>query len=483
MIKRFVGFLVVPLLASACGLPPEGGVSADTGVSSGEDGGDREVICQEFIDTTLALGEPGISHADYQLTLSEAARPLVDWAMGGQLLDDEQAFLTSLERIYAGDAVLDDMWAIEDLGGTLAAGGGSICEELGRNVGFMPPPPGTAWDTPPEVEIVSTYQSDTADYVCDVFIQTIDIWVDDANVGAEYGPHMADQVDLMIGGLRDLGIETGLDQLAVVSDKWRTLQWVQGQEESGRPLTEAAAALAGTAPRCGELFQALRFDPEPAPPTDYADRWRDVEAVAEFDPGLACGSALVPSGELIPSLLPLDVDAWQTVDAMRALGPEGESFVDGYAYGIFSRTDDELVLLGVASDGSLSDAHFRRADGIWDPDGWGSCEWRPSGFRAVEWQIHPDHVSDLASLTIELLVVDKCGVVFERNHEVVVVAEYTDDAVTIEVWQALNPPPSASGEGLYTTGCVIGATLGLIVHLPGPLGGRVLVGAADSLNE
>ncbi len=485
MSTRLAAIAVFAVLTSACAIPPDGAIEFDESTATADreaevPPADREVVCQAFIDATLPLGEPGISHADYQRTLAVATQPLMVMAVGDERLSDDQALLASLERIYAGDAVLDDLWTIEELGGILAGDGGSICEELGINVGYMPPPPDTGWDTPPEVDVVSAFAPGTADHACDVFIQTIDLWVDDANIGAEYGPDMADQVDQLIAALEELGVDVGLDQLAVVSEKWRTLHWVRGQEESGRPLMEAATELVPVAPRCGDLFQALTFDREPsAPPPDYSVRVLEVVAVSEFDPGQNCGNAQVPGGEPIPPTQPLDDDSRQALAALFAVGPEGESFVSGYQYRVFSRTANELVLLGTAPDGALSDAYFQRIDGRWEPQTFGGCRWRPTGFNVAEWQPHPGHQLARESSVIELLAVDDCGVVFERNHEVVVVAEYSDGAIEIEVWEASNPP--ADSIGYSDLSCVIGATIRLSVRLPEPLGDRELVGASNSL--
>ncbi len=477
--RRPVAILLLgAMLASACGVPSEG-------AEFGEDDrpalvAGREAVCQAFIDATVPLGEPGIGYVDYQQTLTAAARPLIDWATGSEQAGEDQAVLATLERIYAGDATRDELWVIEELGGVLAAGGGSICEELGRNVAYMPPPTGS-WDAPPDVDVVSAYTPGTADHACDVFIQTVDIWVDDASVGAEYGPDMADQVDELIAALETLGIDAGVEALAVVSEKWRTLPWVRGNEEGGQPLMDAAGELASVATRCGELFQALRFDPEPAaPPPDYSGRVREVAAVLEFDPGQNCGTARVPGGVPIPPTPPLDDDARQAVEALLALGPEGGSFVNGYEYRVFSRTSDELVLLGTSPGGGLSDAYFRWVDGRWKPQTFGSCHWRATGFDVADWQLYPDfELLDRRSSVIELLAVDYCGVVFEDGHEVVAEVDYSEGTVEIVVWEAINPP--AGTVGYSDLSCRLGATFRLSVTLPGPLGDRELVGAAESL--
>lgn len=120
------------------------------------------------------------------------------------------------------------------------------------------------------------------------------------------------------------------------------------------------------------------------------------------------------------------------------------------------------------------------ADGRWAVRSWGSCEWEPDGFELAKWQAHPDYEIDGESTVIDLLAADTCGVVFERNHEVVVVVVgYSDESVTIEVWEALYPPP---GSGDHTMGCLMGATVHLTVDLPAPLGSRSLLGAYPTLD-
>lgn len=201
----------------------------------------------------------------------------------------------------------------------------------------------------------------------------------------------------------------------------------------------------------------------------------EVEAVAAFAPGFACGSALVGSGSPIPTPQPLDDDAREALEALRAKGSEGERFVADYEYGIHSRTDDELILLGTGFGGTLSDARFRYTNGQWDPVGWGTCWWRPDGFDPVKWQVDPDHELDPESRTILILAVDTCGNVLDRGYEAVVVADFTNESVTIEVWEALHP--SESEPGFVELSCPLGRTVPLMVRLVEPIGQRAIFGA------
>ncbi len=202
----------------------------------------------------------------------------------------------------------------------------------------------------------------------------------------------------------------------------------------------------------------------------------EVDAVSAFVPGFACGAALVPSGSPIPEPQPLDDDAREALEALRAKVSEGERFVADYEYGIHSRTGDELILLGTSLDGSLSDARLRHTHGQWETVGWGTCWWRPDGFDLVKWQVDPDYDLDPESQTIEILAVDNCGTVLDKGYQVVVAANLSSESITIEIWQALHPPPG-SESGFSELACRLGGIVPLTVHLAEPIGTRTISGA------
>lgn len=204
----------------------------------------------------------------------------------------------------------------------------------------------------------------------------------------------------------------------------------------------------------------------------------EVEAVASFSPGLACGSALAPPGSPIPTVRPLDTDAQQALEALRTEGLEGEQFVADYEYGIYSRSDDELVLLGTSLTGSLSDARFHRIDDQWDVIGWGTCSWRSDGYDQVKWQLDPEYQIDPESRTIQIVAVDNCGTVLDQGYEVVVLADFATDSVTIQVWESLYPPEP----GFSDLACPLERTVPLTVHLSEPIGARTILGAHPSLD-
>jgi hypothetical protein len=204
----------------------------------------------------------------------------------------------------------------------------------------------------------------------------------------------------------------------------------------------------------------------------------EVEAVASFSPGLACGSALAPPGSPIPPVEPLDDDAQQALEALRTEGLEGEQFVADFEYGIYRRSDDELVLLGTSLNGSLSDALFHRIDGHWDVVGWGTCFWRADGYDQVKWQLDPDYQLDPESQTIQIVAVDNCGTVLDQGYEVVVVADFAPDSLTIEVWESLYPPEP----GFSDMACPLERTVPLTVRLAEPIGNRAILGAYPSLD-
>jgi len=205
-----------------------------------------------------------------------------------------------------------------------------------------------------------------------------------------------------------------------------------------------------------------------------------VDAIAAFAPGFACGSALIPPGSPIPTPQPLDDEAREALEVLRAKGPEGEQFVTGYEYGIHSRTDDELILLSTGSGGTRSSARFLSVDGQWEAVGWGTCHWQTDGYISAKWQLDPGYEFDPESTTIGILAVDDCGTVLDNGHEVVVIADFAAESITIEVWQALYPPPSDE-PAFSNLGCPLQRTVPLTVHLAEPIGSREILGAAPHL--
>ncbi len=330
----------------------------------------------------------------------------------------------------------------------------------------------------PVVEDSTLYDEGTADHACDMFIRAINGWLPEAT-GTEYGPDMAGAVNTLIGQLEALDIRTATSDLKRVATIWKTEPWWKANEEASIPLIAAGEVLAGLeSGRCGDLFEAVN---PPHPVTEYEPPEPtvvEVVAVDEFDPGSACGRAHSPGGRADSSTEPLDDDAQQAVDALREAEEAAKWFTNTFRYAIFSRTNDELTLLGTADDGTLSDASFERIDGVWQPVGWGTCEWRPDGYERVQWQIHPELPPDPSAGMIDLLADDACGSVANSGYEDIVVAEYDDDSVGIAVWQSLHPP--ASSGGFSDLSCTIGTQVHLRVDLPEPIGDRTITGAGTS---
>ncbi|MEN8114654.1 MAG: hypothetical protein ABFS21_09725 [Actinomycetota bacterium] len=464
-----------------------GEVADAPGVSETVPNDSAGAACRDFVEQTRSLPDES-DHARYQATLKDAIRPVIHLAVDrGVLSDEDQNQALALERIFAGDARGDDLWAIEDLGRILSADGVEGCDELWHNLGPMPPEPPMQWDEPPAVEIDSEFETGTADHACDVFIETINAMLESRRPeGAEYGPSMADAAETLIGELKALDITEASDELSLVADLWREYRYERAGEESMRPLETASEELADVGSgRCGELFAAIipGYGEPPAPYIPPDPITLDVIAVGEFDPGMACGRAHMASMHDVPSTEPFDDDAQQAFEALREAEEAGKWFTSTFQYGIFSRTDDELVLLGSAADGSLSSAAFRRVDGAWDPSGWGTCEWRPAGWKRIAWQVHPDYTIDPDSDSIDLLAADWCGVVTNKNHEIVVAAVYGEGSLSFELWEGHAHPPGPDGELVAETlECAIGLQLHLSVALPEPIGDRAIQGEYASLD-
>jgi len=479
MRKWWILFVLALVLVS-CGATEELGYS-EGAASLGEPKG----LCETFIDQT-ALFDAQQNASSYQEILGTAIRPVIDYAVDHELVsDNNQDLAFALERLYAGDAEEDDLWAVETLGHMLTEYGVSGCETIWHNLGPMPPRPAQTWDSPPAVGISSEYAIGTADHACDVFIKTINVWEVDASHGAEYGSSMAGAVETLIRDLEAVDVSEATTSLETVASLWATKPWVQANEEGGAPLIEAGEALVGVGSgRCADLFDAVSppFRESESPVDVPVTPTIDIESVVMFDPGTACGYAVLASMSTVPSTEPLDADALQAMEAFRGAEEEGAGFSDTYQYEIFSRTNDRLILLGTAADGSLSDAAFDRVNGAWLPSGWGTCSWQPDGYQLVAWQLHPDYPLDPEAEVVDLLAVDECGSVAEHGYEVVVVAEDAGDLITFEIWQSLYPSPG-SGEQVNDSSCSIGGRLHLRVLLPDPVGGRSIEGEYTDLND
>lgn len=576
-------FVVGALLVASCGVPEEGSLGLQNQTAEGH--------CQRFIDETEPL--PGLSeYAVYVDALATAALPLIEfvWDLEPELSQDT---MMSLEDIGFGEPDLDDLAAFDEVGALFASDEGTICEELSRNLGFMPPPPGPGWDTPPEVVVESVYPEGSVDYACDVFVQTMNAWLGARTSGQEVGVAIADLADEMIGRLEANGISDGLADLRTYSDKYRNLPIAQAGEEAEQYLSAASQQLASHSEVCGhlstwgfdgattadlsyhidrwgnygfntyhyrlvvgdediargqesyvvvvedgklsEVFNIRTAQPDPGPDwlplaisdlfefiegnpdvtsasfhpvlghprsldvgplgvsifelvegADFdksvlgstADLSLVVEAIDEFLPGKACGHVRVGPGLPILEPTPLDDDAQQAVDVLAA-NAEGERFVDDYEFGIASRTEDRLILLGISDSGTYSDAAFVRIDGLWDPTGWGTCHWTDDGYSEVPWDFDPEATLDLAGSEIELLVHDDCGTTTDHGHEMFVVAEFSDEEVSLVVWQSKNPPPPPPGseEAFRELSCPLGVVVQLTVLLEEPVGERSIVGS------
>lgn len=482
--KWWVIVVAAALLLASCGKSYSGEFGASDGVPADLSETALGAACRTFISETVSLhGETDIEV--YRRTLQDTIAPVVQLAYeAGMPIDANQDLSFALERMYAGDTAADDLWAVSALGEIIGESTPG-CDGLGRHfvVNVKSPPP--HFDQAPTVEVTSPYETGTEDYACDTFIRTINVWEREASVGAEYGPSMASAVETLIEGLEALGIDTATDSLEQVADLWASKPWVQANEEGGEPLMAAARALTevGTG-RCSELFDAVNPPSTvPAEPVEQPQPVNvDVAAVEIFEPEMACGRIRVSGGTPIPEPRPLDADALAALDALEAVGGEGAAFTDGYNYGIFSRTADRLFLIGTAENGSHSDVEFERAGGAWKPAGWGTCEWRAADYREVAWQLQREPNMEFGDDVIDLIAVDNCGSVARDGYEVVVVAEYSDDAVRLSVWESLYPPEFGNSSDSFGV-CSIGGLVDVHVELPQPLESRTIRGEFAELTE
>jgi len=251
--------MAVALLAAACGGSP---------VAPAPEAEAWNAYCLVFGDTTEPLSAHGLDYPTYQQRVADALQPLLEKAFGEEPVGlDDQDLLFALERLGAGVGTPDDLWAVDALGDALVAEGAAGCASLGQNLTAMPAPPPHGWDVPPETHIDSAFPAGSAAAACDVFILTVNSWMDDIANGAQLGPSVAEEADTLRVALQGLGIVAGLDQLRLVGEKWATLSWGPAAEEGYPLLVEAARLLAEAAPRCGDLVEAINYEPEPIAPT------------------------------------------------------------------------------------------------------------------------------------------------------------------------------------------------------------------------
>jgi len=249
---------VAALLTAACSDAGQAPTTRDSVVFA------WEAHCLVFLDETAALPISRPDRVRFGEVLAGALRPLMQRVYGENPLPIEDPALSeALERLQTGAASPDDLWAIDELGDMLVAAGAATCADLGRNLTAMPAPPAFAWDIPPETHIDSTFPAGTADEACDIFILTVNSWLDEIALGAEFGPSLAAATDALIADLEALGYGFGLGLLRRASEGWATLPWAAAAEAVRAPLEGAASALAAAAPRCEELGEALHHVPDP----------------------------------------------------------------------------------------------------------------------------------------------------------------------------------------------------------------------------
>jgi hypothetical protein len=201
-----------------------------------------------------------------------------------------------------------------------------------------------------------------------------------------------------------------------------------------------------------------------------------VDAVEVFTADQACGPAKAAAGESIPATAAIDGNAAQALDAL-ASSEEGRPFADGYDYGIFSRTDDDLILLGTAPRGRFAYATFRRTGDAWRPQGWGGCRWQPDGWQLAKWQVDGGLAFDAKAEEVRLVAADNCGGV-AKGKELAVGAKYTRRKLRFEVWESTILPGGAF-EDLV---CPLDGTVQLTVRLPRPIGDRTIAGEYTDLS-
>ncbi len=253
------------LVVAACGVAPDS--AGDLRVEDPA----SERMCQAFIDETEQLREQD-DYYGYVEVLRAASLPLVEYVWGLEI-ELSQETMMSLEDVGYGEPDIDDLDAFDEVGALFASDEGTICEELSRNLGFMPAPPGPGWDTPPALNIVSVYEDGSIDKACDVFVQTMHGWLDIRTSGAEIGVAIADLTDELIATLEASGVAEGTDDLRVYSDKYRSLQIVQAAEEAEQHLVAASRKLAAHSEVCGHLST---WGSSPGSPNDisyHEGRW------------------------------------------------------------------------------------------------------------------------------------------------------------------------------------------------------------------
>lgn len=239
-------FVIVCLIVGGCGIPGDAG---EERVRIEDAGSDQ--ACQDFIDATESLADQP-DYRSYVEVLQAAAAPFFDYLFSFEVEMSQEAMLGA-ENLGFGEPTPEDLVALEEAGALFASDQGTICEKLSANIGFMPPPPGLGWVTPPPVQVESVYPIGSIDHACDVFIQTIDGWSELRSRSEEIGVAIAELTDQVIDTLRANGVEDGLDELAIYSDKYRNVSIVQANEEGEQHLATASRQLAQHSDVCGHL--------------------------------------------------------------------------------------------------------------------------------------------------------------------------------------------------------------------------------------
>ena len=200
-----------------------------------------------------------------------------------------------------------------------------------------------------------------------------------------------------------------LESLELVGDR---LEPTFVPPDAGCDLPALAFAYAVSIPRSSlpDEFVAIL----PAGGSIYPEQQHEVDLTTiTTDLGepllMGCGRAQAGFRFTAPDPLPLGQEGENALDALSAL-EEGRFFAETFDWGVWSRTDSRLVLLGRGPSG-LGDVSFTpSADGTWLPGGWGDCDWSAgtaSQGAAATWIADPDDPPAPDSTTLHLLATER----------------------------------------------------------------------------
>jgi hypothetical protein len=193
---------------------------------------------------------------------------------------------------------------------------------------------------------------------------------------------------------------------------------------------------------------------------------------------MSCGYVTAPLTSDFPNPGVRDADVLEAMDWLPPgdddqfwVDEHAQSWVDAYDWGLWSKSEWDMVLLGVA-DGRYGSARFLRDGEGWRGWSWGDCQWTPvvgsvgdqDWFLAAWWLAEDTAPEDT---TFPIIAMVSC-ITGEPGQELYLQTIVWENPETVTVFVAVEFVASEAG-------CTATARLPVTVELSSPIGQRTLL--------